>query len=49
MHEISSELPLTGTVDDAFIRRTVARMMCIPFDFGNWKYYYHIPTFFVTM
>jgi hypothetical protein len=49
MHEISSELPLNGTVDDAFVRRTVACMMCVPFGFGNWMCYYHIPTVFVTM
>lgn len=49
MHQISLELPLNGMVDDAFIRRTVACMMCVPFSFGNWMYYYHIPTVFVTV
>jgi hypothetical protein len=49
MHEISSELPLNGTVDDAFVRCTVACMMCVPFGFGNWMCYCHIATVLVTV
>jgi hypothetical protein len=49
MHEISSELRPNGTGDDTFVRRTVACMMCTPFGYGNWIYYYHIPAVFVTM
>jgi len=49
MHEISSELHLNGMVDDVFVRRSVACMMCIPFGFGNWMCYHYIPTVFVTM
>ena len=49
MHEISSELPINDTLDDAFTRRTVACMMCVPFGFGNWMYHHHIRTVFVTV